>query len=46
MKKYGVNKGIIIYDGEENTININNKKILLYPILKTLFKFKIQNKKY
>ncbi len=41
MKKYKLNKGVVIHTGEEEILKINNKKIILFPIHKLLFKFKL-----
>ncbi|MDI6826254.1 MAG: ATP-binding protein [Candidatus Aenigmarchaeota archaeon] len=41
MKKYGVEDGIIVYDGREDVITIKGKTIILRPILRVLFDFSI-----
>lgn len=41
MEKHKANRGIIVYKGRENTIEVKNKKIILYPLPKLLFNFAI-----
>lgn len=41
MDKYDISNGIIVYSGKEDSIKINDKKIILYPISKLLFNFSL-----
>lgn len=41
MKRYNLNKGIVVYSGKEETLNVGSKKIILFPIHKLLFNFKL-----
>jgi predicted AAA+ superfamily ATPase len=41
LDKYKLNKGLIIYTGEENEKTFNSKKILFIPLQKVLFNFKL-----
>ncbi len=41
MKKYGVKRGVLIYNGEESDMSIKRKTIKFLPILKLLFNFRL-----
>lgn len=41
MNNYKVYNGVVIYEGREEIINIENKKITLYPLMKLLFDFNL-----
>ncbi|MEM7826138.1 MAG: ATP-binding protein [Candidatus Aenigmatarchaeota archaeon] len=42
MKKFEVSKGVVVYNGKEETIEINKRKIILLPIHKLLFNFSLE----
>ena len=39
MKKYGIKKGLLIYKGKENIVKVDNKEIVLEPIMRVVFDF-------
>lgn len=41
MKKYHINKGVLVYPGKEEILKKNDKEIILLPIYKILFNFSL-----
>lgn len=43
MKKYNVERGFLIYSGDERVMKIRGKTIVFFPLHKLLFNFSLQN---
>lgn len=42
LKKYKLQKGVVVYSGKEETLNIDTKKIIFLPVNKLLFSFALE----